>query len=126
MGGIQNMSLLQVIEDAFVKASESAHLVSKIIETDSPDNYSGDTNPSMGVLRLFDWNMSSKGQQVASNDYAAKSVQTHSMILRKILAWEEKLYDEVKDFEEMQLLYKKKMASLNKVKERGGRGEVLA
>ncbi|KAI3512620.1 hypothetical protein L1887_19937 [Cichorium endivia] len=151
---VQSMNLLQVIKelnDGFVKASQNAHEVSKILEANNFGDNPGHTAHSTRVTRATKWNRSFKGQQIVNNekdDYTAKEKQTHSMILDKILAWENKLHDEVKcspsfpafdtlvDLmkilasgdaqqagEEMKYVYKKNIASLNKLTKGGASGD---
>ncbi|KAI3737623.1 hypothetical protein L2E82_27632 [Cichorium intybus] len=126
---VQSMNLLQVIKelnDGFVKASQNAHKVSKILEANNFGDNSGHTDHSTRVTRVTKWNRSFKGQQIVNNekdDYTAKEKQTHSMILDKILAWEKKLHDEVKAGEDMKYVYKKKIASVNKLTKGGASGD---
>nr|KAJ0226342.1 hypothetical protein LSAT_V11C100014590 [Lactuca sativa] len=132
---VESMDLLHVItkiDDGFVKASESAHEFSKIIEanmlqhdSNSADNL-GHTDHS---TRVTTWKHLFKGDQISNHDdednYAPKEKQTHYIILDNILAWEKKLYDEVKAGEEMKYVYKKKIASLNKHTMRGTSSDSL-
>lgn len=50
--------------------------------------------------RVTTWKHLFKGDQISNHDdednYAPKEKQTHYIILDNILAWEKKLYDEVK------------------------------
>ncbi|GFP92080.1 hypothetical protein PHJA_001352100 [Phtheirospermum japonicum] len=51
--------------------------------------------------------------------------ETHATVLDKMLAWEKKLYDEVKAGEMMKYEYQKKLYSLNKLKKWGSNTESL-
>ncbi|KVH92971.1 protein of unknown function DUF630 [Cynara cardunculus var. scolymus] len=96
-GGGQSLNLLQIftqLDDFFLKASES-HI-----------------DHSARVMRVITWNRSFKGFPEATDDkddFDSEENETHATVLDKMLAWEKKLYDEVK----------KKIASLNKLKKRG-------
>ncbi|KAL4559975.1 hypothetical protein LXL04_032123 [Taraxacum kok-saghyz] len=121
---VQSMKLLRVIkelDDGFVKASGIAHEVSNILEASMLHCDSNSTDNSS-------WKHLFKGHQIGNDEeenYAPKEEQTHYMILDNILAWEKKLYDEVKAGEEMRYVYKKKIASLNKLTKRGASSDSL-
>ncbi|KAD6794674.1 hypothetical protein E3N88_05570 [Mikania micrantha] len=72
-------------------------------------------------MRVITWNRSFKGLPEADDkdDFDSEENETHATVLDKMLAWEKKLYDEVKAGELMKFDYQKKIASLNRLKKRG-------
>lgn len=130
-GGGQSLTLLQIftqLDDLFLKASESANEVSKMLEANRLHYHSnfadsrGHIDHSARVMRVITWNRSFKGFPEATDDkddFDSEENETHATVLDKMLAWEKKLYDEVKAGELMKLEYQKKIASLNKLKKRG-------
>ncbi|XP_024980114.1 nitrate regulatory gene2 protein-like [Cynara cardunculus var. scolymus] len=130
-GGGQSLNLLQIftqLDDFFLKASESANEVSKMLEANRLHYHSnfadnrGHIDHSARVMRVITWNRSFKGFPEATDDkddFDSEENETHATVLDKMLAWEKKLYDEVKAGELMKLEYQKKIASLNKLKKRG-------
>lgn len=62
-------------------------------------NFSGHINHSDKIMRVITWNRSFKGlpQQDDMDDKIENDEpETHAVILDKLLAWEKKLYEEVK------------------------------
>ncbi|KAJ8773561.1 hypothetical protein K2173_005807 [Erythroxylum novogranatense] len=128
------MHVLKAIDDHFLKASETAQDVCKMLEATRLHYHSnfadnrGHIDHSARVMRVITWNRSFKGvsggeggkDELDSDDY-----ETHATVLDKLLAWEKKLYDEVKQGELMKLEYKKKVSLLNKQKKRGASVESL-
>ncbi|CAK9185664.1 unnamed protein product [Ilex paraguariensis] len=126
-----SVNLLQIfseLDDCFLKASESAHEVSKMLEANRLHYHSnfadnrGHIDHSKRVMRVITWNRSFRGLSTADdgdNDFDSEEQETHATVLDKMLAWEKKLYDEVKAGEQMKLEYQRKVASLNKLKKRG-------
>ncbi|KAF5193781.1 Golgin subfamily a member, partial [Thalictrum thalictroides] len=54
---------------------------------------------SARVMRVITWNRSFRGMPNAGDgkdDFDAEEHETHATVLDKLLAWEKKLYDEVK------------------------------
>ncbi|KAK6148865.1 hypothetical protein DH2020_016390 [Rehmannia glutinosa] len=135
--GGSNVNLLQIfvdLDDCFLKASESAHDVSRMLEATRLHYHSnfadkrGNINHSERVMRVITWNRSFRGLSHAddgADDFDSEEHETHATVLDKMLAWEKKLYDEVKAGEQMKLEYQKKVASLNKLKKRGSNTEAL-
>ncbi|CAL9072705.1 unnamed protein product [Musa textilis] len=161
------IQILNELDDHFLKASESAHEVSKMLEatrmhyhSNFADNrgkplsdllnfaifnllrsacicviifthsvilYSGHIDHSSILMRVITWNRSIKGlsQDVVKDDFDNEEWETHAAILDKMLAWEKKLYDEVKAGELMKIDYKKKLALLNKQKKHGANSMAL-
>ncbi|KAI3455413.1 hypothetical protein Pfo_012076 [Paulownia fortunei] len=135
--GGSNVNLLQIfveLDDCFLKASESAHDVSRMLEATRLHYHSnfadkrGHINHSERVMRVITWNRSFRGLSNADDgvdDFDSEEHETHATVLDKMLAWDKKLYDEVKAGEQMKLEYQKKVASLNKLKKRGSNTEAL-
>lgn len=132
-----NSSLLHILhelDDHFLKASEAAHEVSKMLEANRLHYHSnfadnrGHIDHSARVMRVITWNRSFKNMPNADDgkdDFDKEEWETHATILDKLLAWEKKLYDEVKAGELMKLEYQRKVALLNKQKKRGSNPESL-
>ncbi|RAL41736.1 hypothetical protein DM860_008918 [Cuscuta australis] len=135
--GSKKLTLQQIfseLDDYFLRASESAHEVSKMLEATRLHYHSNFADPkghidhATKVMRVITWNKSFKGmlnQDDAKDDFDSEENETHATVLDKMLAWEKKLYDEVKAGEQMKLEYQKKVASLNKLKKRGANTEAL-
>ncbi|KAJ4917832.1 hypothetical protein Rs2_03382 [Raphanus sativus] len=123
------------LDDNFLKASESAHEVSKMLEATRLHYHSnfadnrGHIDHSARVMRVITWNRSFRGlpntDNVGKDDFDSEENETHATVLDKLLAWEKKLYDEVKQGELMKIEYQKKVAHLNRVKKRGGQSDSL-
>lgn len=128
--GVASVSLLQVLEqldDHFLKASESAQEVSKMLEANRMHYHSnfadnrGHIDHSARVMRVITWNRSFKGMHNADDgkdDFDNDESETHATVLDKMLAWEKKLYEEVKVGELMKIEYQRKVALLSKQKKR--------
>ncbi|XP_057473328.1 nitrate regulatory gene2 protein-like [Actinidia eriantha] len=135
--GATGFNLLQIfndLDDCFLKASESAHEVSKMLEANRLHYHSnfadnrGHIDHSARLMRLITWNRSFRGLPNADDgmdDFDSEEHETHATVLDKMLAWEKKLYDEVKTGEQMKLEYQKKVASLNRQKKHGSRTEAI-
>ncbi|KAL0696659.1 hypothetical protein Bca4012_063839 [Brassica carinata] len=122
------------LDDNFLKASESAHEVSKMLEATRLHYHSnfadnrGHIDHSARVMRVITWNRSFRGlpnADVGKDDFDSEENETHATVLDKLLAWEKKLYEEVKDGELMKIEYQRKVAHLNRVKKRGGHSDSL-
>ncbi|XP_028775890.1 nitrate regulatory gene2 protein [Neltuma alba] len=136
---IVNFNLVHIfteLDDDFLKASESAHEVSKMLEATRLHYHSnfadnrGHIDHSARVMKVITWNRSFKGMPPnilddGPDDFDYDENETHATILDKLLAWEKKLYDEVKAGELMKFDYQRKVASLNKLKKRGINTEAL-
>ncbi|KAL0928560.1 hypothetical protein M5K25_000454 [Dendrobium thyrsiflorum] len=132
-----NVSLFQVLMDLdehFLRASESAHEVSKMLEATRMHYHSnfadnrGHIDHSARVMRVITWNRSFKGMPYANDgrdDFDNDEWETHATVLDKMLAWEKKLYDEVKAGELMKIEYQRKVSLLNKQKKRGANPETI-
>ncbi|XVF48489.1 hypothetical protein PTKIN_Ptkin03bG0194700 [Pterospermum kingtungense] len=135
--GVPSVNLMQIlneIDDHFLKASETAQEVSKMLEATRLHYHSnfadnrGHIDHSARVMRVITWNRSFRGMTNGENgkdEFDSEEYETHATVLDKLLAWEKKLYDEVKQGELMKLEYKRKVAWLNKQKKRGASAESL-
>ncbi|KAL2904773.1 Nitrate regulatory gene2 protein [Bienertia sinuspersici] len=136
-GKKKNVNLVQIfgeLDDCFLKTSESAHLVSKMLEATRLHYHSnfadnrGHIDHSARVMRVITWNRSFRGLANADeykDDFDSEENETHATVLDKLLAWEKKLYDEVKAGEIMKFEYQRKVASLHKQKKRGTNSDSL-
>ncbi|XXG63408.1 hypothetical protein AAC387_Pa05g1610 [Persea americana] len=136
MAAAAKKSLLQILtelDDHFLKASESTHEVSRMLEANRLHYHSnfvenqGYIDHSARVMRVITWSKPSKNTPNAdgNNDIDKDEWETHATVLDKLLAWEKKLYDEVKASEIMKLEYQRKVALLKKQKKRGSHPEAL-
>ncbi|KAK2425319.1 kinesin protein [Trifolium repens] len=128
------VEIFAILDDHFLKASESAHEVSKMLEATRLHYHSnfadnrGHIDHSARVMRVITWNRSFKGipnLDDGKDDFDSDEQETHATILDKLLAWEKKLYDEVKAGELMKFEYQRKVATLNRLKKRGNNSESL-
>ncbi|KAL9687751.1 hypothetical protein QQ045_032158 [Rhodiola kirilowii] len=131
---INLLKLLEAIDDHFLKASESAQEVSKMLEANRMHYHSnfasnkGHIDHSARVMKVITWNKSMKeptSGDGASEDNDLEEYESHATVLDKLLAWEKKLYEEVKEGELMKHEYQRKVAILNKQKKRGATAESL-
>lgn len=58
--------------------------------------YAGHIDHSARVMRVITWNRSFRGIPGDGKDENSEDYETHATVLDKLLAWEKKLYDEVK------------------------------
>jgi hypothetical protein len=61
--------------------------------------FAGHIDHSARVMRVITWNRSFKGEPRAEggkDELDTEDYETHATVLDKLLAWEKKLYDEVK------------------------------
>lgn len=138
VGNTNSVDLLKVlgdIDDHFLKASQSAQEVSMMLEATRLHYHSnfadnrGHIDHAARVMQVITWNKSFKGAHNSSEgtkDTAdAEDYETHATVLDKLLAWEKKLYEEVKAGELIKLEYQRKVAVLNKLKKRKASSEQL-
>lgn len=131
-------SLLQIIaqlDDNFLRSSESAHDVSKKLEATRMHYHSnhadsrGHIDHSTKIMHVITWNRSFKNlpdqEDLGVNFEIDERFETHATVLDRMLAWEKKLYDEVKAGELMKIDYQKKVDLLHKQKKRGVKLETL-
>ncbi|KAJ3669347.1 hypothetical protein LUZ60_011297 [Juncus effusus] len=120
------LQLLNQLDDYFLRASDSAHVVSKNLEvvrmhyhSNFADN-KGYIDHSARVMRVITWNQSiSDGEESNEDLEKDEKWETLATILDKIFTWERKLYDEIKEAEIMKMAYFEKLDVLNKKKKRG-------
>ncbi|KAK1273665.1 hypothetical protein QJS04_geneDACA012385 [Acorus gramineus] len=134
MSSLSLMQVLRELDDQFLKASESAHEVSKMLEANRLHYHSnfadnrGHIDHSARVMRVITWNRSFRGipnGDDGKDDFDSDESETLATVLDKLLAWEKKLYDEVKAGELMKIEYQRKVALLNKQKKRNANPEAL-
>jgi len=134
MPRVDLLRVLAQIDDRFLKASESAGEVSKALEANRMHYHSnfadnrGHIDHSARVMKIITWNRSFKGMQNGDDgkdDFENDELETLATVVDKILAWEKKLYDEVKAGEIMKLEYQRKVALLNRQKKHNAAIEVL-
>ncbi|KAJ1288621.1 hypothetical protein BS78_02G102000 [Paspalum vaginatum] len=120
--------VLRKLDDHFLKAYEGAHEVSKMLEAARMHYHSnfaetrGFVDHSARVMQVITWNRSFKGipqPQNVKNEMDDDEWETHATVLDKLLAWEKKLCHEVKEFEVIKVTYQRKLAVLNRKKQRG-------
>ncbi|XP_051119589.1 protein ROLLING AND ERECT LEAF 2-like [Andrographis paniculata] len=128
------LKLLSQIDDHFLKASQSTHEVSKMLEATRLHYHSnfadnrGHIDHAARVMQVITWNKSFRGAanaDGAKDNLDSEDYETHATILDKLLAWEKKLYEEVKAGELMKIEYQRKVALLNKLKKRNASTEQL-
>ncbi|KAI9097949.1 hypothetical protein K1719_025720 [Acacia pycnantha] len=128
------MQILSELDDHFLNASESAQEVTKMLEATRLHYHSnfadnrGHIDHSARVMRVITWNRSFRGVSNgdgAKDDFDSEDYETHATVLDKLLAWEKKLYEEVKQAELMKFEYQRKVALLNRQKKRNASAESL-
>ncbi|KAL1562215.1 protein ALTERED PHOSPHATE STARVATION RESPONSE 1-like [Salvia divinorum] len=132
--GVDLLKIISEIDDHFLKASQSSHTVSKMLEamrlhyhSNFADNR-GHIDHAARVMQVITWNKSFKGipNGEAENDsFHPDDYETHAAVLNKLLAWEKKLYVEIKAGELMKREYQRKVGVLNKLKKRNASAEQL-
>ncbi|KAL6610170.1 hypothetical protein ACP70R_040139 [Stipagrostis hirtigluma subsp. patula] len=134
MPRVDLLRVLAEIDERFLKASESSGEVSKVLEANRMHYHSnfvdnrGHIDHSARVMKIITWNRSFKGMQNGDDgkdDFENDEWETLATVVDKILAWEKKLYDEVKAGELMKLEYQRKVALLNRQKKHNAAIEVL-
>lgn len=135
--GGSSVNLLKIlgdIDDHFLKASEAAQEVSKMLEATRMHYHSnfadnrGHIDHAARVMQVITWNKSFRGVPNGDgmkDDFDTEEYETHATVLDKLLAWEKKLYEEVKAGELMKLEYQRKVSLLNKMKKRNASTESL-
>ncbi|KAF7817148.1 nitrate regulatory gene2 protein [Senna tora] len=126
------MQILNALDDHFLKASESAQEVTKMLEATRLHYHSnfadnrGHIDHSARVMRVITWNRSFRGVSNGDgtkDDFDSEDYETHATVLDKLLAWEKKLYEEQAEL--MKFEYQRKVALLNKQKKRSASAESL-
>lgn len=125
--GVNLLKILGDIDDHFLKASEAAQEVSKMLEATRMHYHSnfadsrGHIDHALRVMQVITWNKGfsgAPGSDGHNNDFDAEEYETHATVLDKLLAWEKKLYEEVKAGEIIKHEYQRKVGVLNKLKKR--------
>ncbi|KAG6698492.1 hypothetical protein I3842_08G023000 [Carya illinoinensis] len=128
------MKVLSELDDHFLKASQSAQEVSNMLEATRLHYHSnfadnrGHIDHSERVMRVITWNKSFRAlatSEGGKDDFDSEENETHATVLDKLLAWEKKLHQEVKQGELMKLEYQRKVSLLNKQKKRNVSAESL-
>ncbi|OIW04880.1 hypothetical protein TanjilG_23996 [Lupinus angustifolius] len=131
---VNMIEIFNEVDDHFLNAFESTHEVSKLLEATRMHYHSnfadnkGHIDHSAKVMQVITWNRSFRGIPDLNDgkyDFVLEEQETHATVLDKLLAWEKKLYDEVKAGELMKFEYQKKVASLNKLKKEGANSVAL-
>lgn len=72
-------------------------------------SFTGHIDHSARVMRVITWNRSFKGipnfDDGGKDDFDAEEHETHATVLDKLLAWEKKLYDEVKVLKKTSIIF---------------------
>ncbi|XP_071680414.1 protein ROLLING AND ERECT LEAF 2-like [Lolium perenne] len=122
------LRVLKEVDDRFLRASESAKEVSTLLEANRMHYHSNFADNAKGqrhidhsarVMQIITWKRSFSGLQNGDDrkdDFENDPSETLATVVDKILAWEKKLYDEVKAGEIMKLEYQRKVALLNRKK----------
>ncbi|XP_074287037.1 protein ALTERED PHOSPHATE STARVATION RESPONSE 1 [Silene latifolia] len=130
-GGGNKVNLVKVlkeIDDCFLKASECAQEVTKVLEAHKfqyHSNFADNRVPvdhAARVMRVITWNKALSSMSEGGKDEYEDN-ETLATVLDKLMAWEKKLYEEVKAGELMKLEYQRKVGLLNKQKKRGANAE---
>ncbi|VFQ84653.1 unnamed protein product [Cuscuta campestris] len=125
--------VFSVIDDHFLKASECVQEVSKLLEATRLHYHSnfadrGTIDHATRVMQIITWNKPvtavSKGDG-AIEKYDGGDSETHATVLDKLMAWEKKLYEELKAGELIKHEYERKVGVLNKLKKRSAGSESL-
>eukprot|EP00249_Psilotum_nudum_P024000 c29054_g1_i1 orf=260-2413(+) len=119
--------VLRDLDDLFMRAYASGKEVSRMLESRrihyhsnfADSNEEGDHHAK--VLRVMSWTRSS-GNALVNEDVdgciLCEEKETHASTLDKLLAWEKKLYDEVKAGEVIRIELEKKSTQLKNQKQR--------
>ncbi|XP_047941460.1 protein ALTERED PHOSPHATE STARVATION RESPONSE 1-like [Salvia hispanica] len=130
--GVDLLKVLSEIDDHFLKASQSSQAVSKMLEATRLHYHSnfadnrGHIDHAARVMQVITWNKSFKGVpngEAANDSFDPDDYETHATVLDKLLAWEKKLYEEIKAGELMKREYQRKVGVLNKLKKRNASAE---
>ncbi|XP_065855439.1 protein ROLLING AND ERECT LEAF 2-like [Euphorbia lathyris] len=93
------LTLLQVfadLNDHFFKAFESSHEVSKMLEAIKLQFNQKPIDHSKRVMHVISWNRSFQGIPSVVDDFDAEENEANATVSDEMVAWEKKLYDEVK------------------------------
>ncbi|XP_058728975.1 nitrate regulatory gene2 protein-like [Vicia villosa] len=134
----ENMNMIQVLSEVdnhFIMASESAREVSVILQATRLHYHSNFSNTTGGqldysarVMRVVTWDRSFRetpNMDEVKDDFDSEKHETLATVLDKLLAWEKKLYNQVKAAELTKSEYQRKVITINKVEKRGKNIETL-
>ncbi|XP_065869293.1 protein ROLLING AND ERECT LEAF 2-like isoform X1 [Euphorbia lathyris] len=110
------------LDDHFLKALESTYEVSNMLEAIKMQFNQKPIDHFNRVMHVITWNRSLRGMP-SVDDFDAEENEPYAAVSDEMLAWEKKLYDEVKAGEIMKYEYQKKVALLNKQKKQGSNNE---
>eukprot|EP00250_Pteridium_aquilinum_P012126 c20524_g1_i1 orf=467-2587(-) len=120
--------VLKEFDDNFLLAYESGRDVARLLEGQrahydfSFSGSNGSINHSSRVLRVMSWGrhtqFASGNEEAEVNKLCGDGEETHASTLDKLLAWEKKLYDEVKVGEVIRVKLERKSVQLKKQKKR--------
>ncbi|KAI5066357.1 hypothetical protein GOP47_0018981 [Adiantum capillus-veneris] len=119
---------LKELDDNFLQAYESGRDVARLLEGQrthyysSFDSYKDSCDHSSRVLRVMSWarhtQLASITDEATDKTLNGHEKETHAATLDKLLAWEKKLYDEVKVGEVIRIKLERKSVQLKKQKKR--------
>ncbi|XP_012847201.1 PREDICTED: LOW QUALITY PROTEIN: uncharacterized protein LOC105967162 [Erythranthe guttata] len=127
------LNILSEIDDHFLRLSKRAggSVMLEATRLHYHSNFAdnrGHINHAARVMQVITWNKSFRGVpngDGAKDNFDPEDYETHATVLDKLLAWEKKLYEEVKAGELMKLEYQRKVAMLNRLKKRNASSEQL-
>lgn len=105
---VRHRSLAEVaagLEEYFLKASVAGDTVSSLLEASSTAEFNGGSHSFLGALCCLSAPALDRVDSMGSR-------QRHSTTLQQLLAWEKKLYKDVKAREKLQIRHDKKLAAL--------------
>ncbi|AQK54065.1 hypothetical protein ZEAMMB73_Zm00001d051338 [Zea mays] len=105
---VRHRSLAEVaagLEEYFLKASVAGDTVSSLLEASSTAEFNGGSHSFLGALCCLSAPALDRVDSMGSR-------QRHSATLQQLLAWEKKLYKDVKAREKLQIRHDKKLAAL--------------
>ncbi|CAN6245372.1 unnamed protein product [Urochloa humidicola] len=105
---VRHRSLAEVaagLEEYFMKASAAGDAVSSLLEASTTTEFKGGSHSFLGVLCCL-------SAPAVDRIDSMSGRQRHSSTLQQLLAWEKKLYKDVKARERLQINHDKKLAEL--------------
>ncbi|WJX48884.1 hypothetical protein P8452_35388 [Trifolium repens] len=129
------IQVLSEVDNHFLLTFEAARDVSIILQatrlhfrSNFSDSTRGHLDYSARVMRVVTWDRSFRetpNTDEVKDDFDSEKHETLATVLDKLLAWEKKLYKEVKAAELTKSEYQKKVATVNKLEKRGTSTETL-
>ncbi|MCO5568902.1 hypothetical protein L7F22_022604 [Adiantum nelumboides] len=129
ISGVDFARRLKELDDNFLQAYESGREVARLLEGQrtlyysSFASYTNSCDHSARVLRVMSWGRNAQFASI-TDEATAKTLgsedekETHAARLDKLLAWEKKLYDEVKVGEVIRIKLERKSVELRKQRKR--------